>query len=48
MSTESEREALFGRPAEGRLDGPQPATSRLAYERALLEAQFGSVSMAAE
>lgn len=48
MSTDREREALFGRPLEGRLGGPQPATSRLAYERSLLEEQFGDMKTAAE
>lgn len=48
MSTPEERRKLFGRAEEQQFEVPQPATSRLAYERALLEAQFGSVSMAAE
>ena len=48
MSTEEERNALFAGGPDARFEAPQPATSRLAYERARLEAQFGGVSVAAE
>ncbi len=46
MSTEDEREKLFA--MDEHLEKPQPTTSRLAYERALLESEFGSQQVAAE
>jgi hypothetical protein len=46
MSTEDERQKLFARAMDAEFEVPQPASSRLAYERALLEQQFGA--MAAE
>jgi len=49
MSTEHERHELFARTAEDALfEAPQRATSRLAYERAMLEAQYGAHPVAAE
>jgi hypothetical protein len=44
MSTEEERERLFARAADEHFEAPQRASSRLAYERALLEQQFGPVA----
>ena len=41
MSTEDERQKLFAQAPEGHFETPQRASSRLAYERALLEEQFG-------
>ncbi len=41
MSTEEEREKLFARAMDEHFEVPQRASSRLAYERALLESQFG-------
>ena len=41
MSTEEEREKLFARAMDEHFEAPQRASSRLAYERALLESQFG-------
>jgi hypothetical protein len=43
MSTEDEREKLFARAVDEHFEAPQRASSRLAYERALLEKQFGGV-----
>ena len=48
MSTAEEREKLFARRLDEHFETPQRASSRLAYERALLEAQFGGMSVAAE
>lgn len=49
MSTEHERHELFARSADDTLfEAPQRATSRLAYERAMLEAQYGAHPVAAE
>jgi hypothetical protein len=48
MSTPEERHRLFARALDDQFEVPQPTTSRLAYERALLEAQFGGISVAAE
>lgn len=48
LSTAEEREKLFARALDEHFEAPQPATSRLAYERARLEAQFGGVCVAAE
>lgn len=42
MSTEEERQKLFARALDEHFETPQRASSRLAYERALLEAQFGA------
>jgi len=47
MSTEEERNRLFGAGPD-QFGTLQPATSRLAYERSLLEAEFGPMSVAAE
>ena len=44
MSTEDEREKLFARALDDNFEAPQRASSRLAYERALLEQQFGTVA----
>ncbi len=41
MSTGEEREKLFARALDEHFEAPQRASSRLAYERALLETQFG-------
>ena len=48
MSTEEERQKLFSRAVDDQFEAPQRASSRLAYERALLEAQFGGHAVAAE
>lgn len=48
MSTAEEREKLFARAVDEEFEAPQRASSRLAYERALLEAQFGGMGIAAE
>lgn len=49
MSTEEERRELFSRSVEDSLfEAPQRASSRLAYERALLDATYGSHPVAAE
>ena len=48
MSTPDERERLFARALDEHFEVPQRASSRLAYERALLEAQFGGMPVAAE
>lgn len=48
MSTEEERTKLFATSADEHFDIPQPASSRLAYERALLARQFGGQADAAE
>jgi hypothetical protein len=48
MSTEEERQKLFTRDLDDDFEAPQRASSRLAYERAQLEAQFGGVTVAAE
>lgn len=43
MSTEDERTQLFSRPVEDtQFEAPQRASSRLAYERSLLEQEFGA------
>ncbi len=43
MSTEEERTQLFSRPVEDtRFEAPQRASSRLAYERSLVEQEFGA------
>jgi hypothetical protein len=47
MSTAEERDRLFAYPAHPDAALPQRASSRLAYERALLEQQFGA-TVAAE
>ncbi len=47
MSTEDEREKLFARALDDNFEAPQRSSSRLAYERALLEAQFGGAHIAA-
>lgn len=44
MSTEEERQKLFARALDEQFEAPQRASSRLAYERALLEKQFGTVA----
>ena len=44
MSTEEEREKLFARAVDDNFEAPQRASSRLAYERALLEQQFGQAA----
>lgn len=41
MSTEDEREKLFARALDEHFETPQRASSRLAYERAMLAEQFG-------
>lgn len=43
MSTEEERQKLFARALDEHFEAPQRASSRLAYERALLAQQFGGV-----
>ena len=43
MSTEEERQKLFARAVDEHFETPQRASSRLAYERALLKQQFGGV-----
>jgi hypothetical protein len=48
MSTAEEREKLFARAEDQDFEEPQRASSRLAYERALLESQFGGLQVAAE
>ena len=48
MSTDEERRALFAPVTEAVFDVPRRATSRLAYERALLETQFAPPRVAAE
>ncbi len=48
MSTDEERAKLFARAEEVHFEAPQRASSRLAYERALLEQQFGGMAVAAE
>lgn len=48
MSTPEEREKLFARALDENFEAPQRANSRLAYERAMLEAQFGGLPIAAE
>lgn len=48
MSTPEERNRLFARPFDHQFETRQGASSRLAYERALLEAQFGGMAVAAE
>ena len=48
MSTAEEREKLFARALDEHFEAPQRASSRLAYERAMLEQQFGGISVAAE
>jgi hypothetical protein len=49
MSTPEEREKLFAWTIDDEdFETPQRATSRLAYERALLEANFGGFHVAAE
>lgn len=48
MSTPEERQRLFARAMDDQFEVPQPTTSRLAYERALLESHFGGMSVAAE
>jgi hypothetical protein len=48
MSTAEEREQLFARAEDEHFETPQRARSRLAYERALLEKQFGGLNVAAE
>ena len=48
MSTAEEREKLFARALDEHFETPQRASSRLAYERALLEQQFGGMAVAAE
>lgn len=47
MSTEEERNRLFGNTHDG-FEALHPATSRLAYERSLLEGEFGPMAVAAE
>ncbi len=44
MSTDEERQRLFARALDEHFEAPQRASSRLAYERALLERQFGNVA----
>lgn len=49
MSTDDERQELFSRRVDDALfEAPQRASSRLAYERAMLEAQYGAHAVAAE
>ena len=48
MSTVEERDKLFARALDDDFETPQRASSRLAYERALLESQFGGMAVAAE
>ena len=48
MSTEEERSKLFARPLDDvDFETPQRASSRLAYERALLQAQYGGTDAVA-
>lgn len=48
MSTEEERQQLFTRSvADAQFEAPQRASSRLAYERALLETQYGPMPRSA-
>lgn len=44
MSTEEERQKLFARSFDEHFEVPQRTSSRLAYERALLEQQYGSIA----
>jgi hypothetical protein len=46
MSTEDERQRLFARALDDHFEVPQRTTSRLAYERALLESEFGTPAAA--
>jgi hypothetical protein len=48
MSTAEEREKLFARAVDEHFEAPQRASSRLAYERSLLEMQYGGMAVAAE
>lgn len=49
MSTDQERQDLFSRSSEDtQFEAPQRTSSRLAYERALLDAQYGGHPVAAE
>lgn len=42
MSTEAERRQLFDRPFDDKFETPQRTSSRLAYERAMLETAFST------
>ncbi len=48
MSTEDERRQLFDRPFDEQFESPQRNSSRLAYERAMLESEFRNHAVAAE
>lgn len=48
MSTPEERHRLFARPFDEHFEQPQPSTSRLAYERSLLDSRYGRMAVAAE